>query len=155
MSEIKVSLDHIGYAGKEHINPMQVAGRIARKERIRNLSNDNFIKFASDVGLKGHTFCPATFKNGKKDEKNFEQMQMFPLDFDGKTKQISFEEVKERAERYRLPIKFAYKTFSSTEEKERFRVVFLHESSIEDIRVAKIVHNGLALVLRALKYMTF
>jgi len=111
MSEIKICLDYVGYTNKEYIEPSQVANRIARKESIQHLSDDNFFKFASDVGLKGHTFCPATFKNDKKNKENFEQMQIFPLDFDGKTKQISFNEVKERAERYRLPIKFAYKTF--------------------------------------------
>ena len=143
MSKIKVCLDHVSYTSKEHIDPKQVAGRIAKKGRVRHLSDDTFIKFASDVGLKGHTFCPATFTNGTKDKQNFEQMQIFPLDFDGKTKQISFDEVKKRAEKYELPIKFAYETFSSTAEKEKFRIVLLHESPVEDIRAAEIIHNAL------------
>ena len=143
MYNIKVCVDHVGYSKKEDIDPKQVASRIARKGQIRHLSNSDFVKFASDVGLKGHTFTPATFRNETKNKENFEQMQIFPLDFDGKTKQISFDEVKNRAEQYELPIKFAYHTFSNTEEKERFRVVFLHESSIEDIRAAEIVQNAL------------
>lgn len=45
---------------------------------------------------------------------------------------MTFDEIKERAEHYRLPILFAYKTFSYTKEHEKFRVIFVLTDVITD-----------------------
>jgi len=89
----------------------------------------------------GSRFCPATFRNSKRRKENFEQMQLFPLDFDGKNP-ISLKEVYKRAEQLDLPTLFSYETFSSTD-RNRFRVVFLNDVPIEDVRAAEIKHNAL------------
>ncbi len=54
------------------------------------------------------------------------------LDFDNG---ISFEEIRGQCEKIGLPISFAYHTFSSSEEKEKFRVVFVHDTLIEDTEI--------------------
>ena len=60
------------------------------------------------------------------------------MDFDNKdsNKKLAFDEVKERASQYELPILFAYDTMSSTNH-DKFRVVFLNDASITDRRVAE------------------
>jgi hypothetical protein len=103
-----------------------------------NLSLSNVENFANSVGNLGHTFCPATFKDGKRSKETFEQQQLIALDFDNKdpNKIISFKEIKSRAEHYELPILFAYDTLSS-ENHNKFRVVFLNDVSIPDRKVAE------------------
>lgn len=105
---------------------------------MMNLSLSNVENFANSVGNLGHTFCPATFKDGKRSKETFEQQQLIALDFDNKdpNKIISFKEIKSRAEHYELPILFAYETLSS-ENHNKFRVVFLNDVSIPDRKVAE------------------
>lgn len=146
MNSIRVCLDRVSYYSKPEGNAIaQISERIARKS-IR-LTEDNIRGFVGDVGLDGHTFCPATFKNGKRNKENFEQMQVFVLDFDNDTpdKQISFERVKERAEKYNLPIFFAYESFRSKNQ-DRFRVAFLNDVPIQSIRDAAVVQDALVTI---------
>ena len=141
MIEFKVSLDTYSYSSKPStVTASYIADRIAGHIKIFN--KDNINRFINLVAKKGLTFCPATFKNGKDDfsegkkrKENFEQIQLFALDFDGG---ISFEEVKDRAGYYDLPILFAYETFTSRDQ-QKFRIVFLNDVSITDVRVAKLV----------------
>ena len=102
------------------------------------VSENRLREIALNISLDGHAFCPATFKNGKRRKENFEQQQLFALDFDNKdpANSITFEEVKKRADHYELPVLFAYETLSS-ENQNKFRVVFSNDVSVDDIRVAK------------------
>ena len=84
------------------------------------------------MGAKGCTFCPATFRAGTRSKEAFGQTQLLALDFDHG---ISYEDVKGRAERYDLPILFAYDTYRSKAH-DRFRVVFLNDASVPAVRVA-------------------
>ena len=141
MKKIKVSLDNQSFMSK----PTEAAvGHISN--RIGRLSIElkpaHIRTLAGTIGLEGHTFCPATFKDGNRSKANFEQQQFFPLDFDGG---ISFEAVKERAEDYGLPIAFAYDTFSSRNH-DKFRVVFLNDVSITDIKTAEAMSMGLGAI---------
>jgi len=52
---------------------------------------------------------------------------------------VTFDEIKNRAEHYRLPILFAYKTFSYTEEHEKFRVIFALSDVITDVFTAETI----------------
>ena len=136
MDKIKVSLDEEGFRDKPKDEAIgKISNRIGAS--IKEVSCINMKKFALVVGRGGYTFCPATFKNGKRSKDNFEQQQMFALDFDNKdpNRRVSLEEVKARAKKYDLPILFAYDTFSSTDH-NKFRVVFLNDVSIP--------HRGLA-----------
>ena len=102
------------------------------------IADSSLREYVLDISLDGHTFCPATFKNRKRLKENFEQQQLFALDFDNKdaAHSISFDDVKKRADNYELPVLFAYETLSS-ENQNKFRVVFLNDVSVDDIRVAK------------------
>lgn len=93
-------------------------------------------ELADAIGNKGHTFCPATFLEGKRTADNFLETQLFVLDFDGG---ISLECIERRAEEYRLKIAFRYYTFSSTKENPKFRIAFLNDVPVTDKRCAKII----------------
>lgn len=139
MNEIKVSFDNQGYQSKpSDKEAAMINKRIGRN--IKVLSSASSIRsFMLEVGQHGHTFSPATFSNGEKKNEYFAQMQLLVLDFDGT---ISYESVCERAEQYELPILSAYDTFSS-DDHNRFRIIFLNDVSITNIMAAKIYKNAL------------
>ena len=95
-------------------------------------------RFVEQVGVQGHTFCPATFSGGQRKQVSFQQQQFITLDFDNKDskKTITFDDVKSRAEYYDLPILFSYNSMTSKPEHPKFRVVFLNDISIPDRPVA-------------------
>lgn len=88
----------------------------------------DFEKLAYEVGERGCTFSPAVY-DGKRRKENYIGQQLIGLDFDNG---VTFSKIKDIATLYRLPILFAYKTFSCTEEHERFRVVFALSDAITD-----------------------
>lgn len=137
MDKIKVSLDIEEYWEKPQGKEVgSIHSRIGHS--VKELDPRNINQFSLDVGRDGHTFCPATFKDGTRNKDHFEQQQMFALDFDNKDpdRSISLEEVKARAKKYDLPILFAYDTFSSTDH-DKFRVVFLNDVPIPHRSVAE------------------
>lgn len=98
MKDVKVSLDTVSYTSKPaNSEPGKITNRIGKN--IVSLNNDNMDSFVYNVSQKGYTFSPATFSNGRKNKENFQQMQMFVLDFDGG---ISYEPVRDRARKYEL-----------------------------------------------------
>lgn len=146
MNKIKVSFDNQSFLSKPSEEAVPgISKRIGRSPK--QLRPNDIRAFALDVSLDGHTFCPATFKNGNRNKENYEQQQLFALDFDNKdpNKIISFEEVKARAEHYELPILFAYDTFSSKNH-DKFRVVFLNDNPLTDIRAAEMMLKGLTTI---------
>ena len=133
MNGIKVSLDEKGFSLKPTEKDIpRISRRIGRS--VQELSSTDIRKLAEKIGADGHTFCPATFKNGIRKKENFEQQQFFALDFDNKDpdKKVSFEEIKNRADLYEMPVLFAYDTLSSKEH-DKFRVVFLNDAAVSDI----------------------
>lgn len=143
MNEIKVCLDSARcYSKPEGDMIIKISDRIGRQTKL--LDSENIKGFVGDVGLDGHTFCPATFNNVKRKKEHFEQMQLFVLDFDNDApdKQITFDGVKERADAYNLPISFAYESFSS-KNKDRFRVVFQNDVPITSVKDAEVVQDAL------------
>ncbi|WP_313256633.1 hypothetical protein [Lacrimispora sp.] len=121
--KVTVSLDDKEYKkkpdGKEYA--------LITKRIARNPISIDVEELADVVGNKGQTFCLAVFKCGERSSENFEQMQLFALDFDTG---IPFEEIKKKADQYELPILFAYYTLSSTNALPRFRVVFANDVPI-------------------------
>lgn len=113
--------------------------RIGSKSKIIDIE-----KFADLVGNKGHSFCVATF--GEENEEsyyihrrknNFNQQHIFALDFDDG---ITFEEVINRAYRYKIPPIFAYKTFSCDDVKiDKFRVIWVADFCANSINIAESV----------------
>ena len=137
MNTIKISFDNKGLKDKpDKKTAASISTRIG--DSPKQISKAELNKIAFEVGANGHTFCPATFKDGNRCKENFEQQQLFALDFDNKdsANSITFDEVKKRADDYELPVLFAYETLSS-ENQNKFRVVFINDVSVDDIRVAK------------------
>lgn len=142
MDEIKISCDNQKFQSKPSGDMVRyISNRLAKSGKL--LSPKNVRRTVFNIGEKGCTFSPATFKGGKRNKENYEQ-QLISLDFDNKdpNKKISFEEVKERAERYELPVFFAYDTLSSIDH-DKFRVVFLNDAPIDDRRVAEAVQMAM------------
>lgn len=139
MNTIKFSFDGQSFQTKPSDEEIRrINNRIARS--VQKLDPDKLMKKVIKIGNGGHTFSPATFKNGRRSKDNFEQQQLFALDFDNKDpkKRLSFDEVKERARQFEMPILFAYDTMSSVQH-DKFRVVFLNDVSIADRRAAEAV----------------
>lgn len=143
MNQIKVSLDRKGFRLKPTAKDVpEISQRIGRS--VKELLSADIRTFAEKIGIDGHTFCPATFIGGLRKKENFEQQQLFALDFDNKdlNKKVSFEEIKERADFYELPVLFAYDTLSSREH-DKFRVVFLNDVAIPDRKVAEAMQQAM------------
>ena len=129
MKEYQVSFDKKRYSEKPTGNEI---GKINNQLYTQSIAYD---KLAYEVGECGCTFSPAIY-NGKRRKENFIGQQLIALDFDNG---VTFAEIKERAAHYRLPILFAYKTFSYTNEHEKFRVVFALSDMICDAFTAEIM----------------
>jgi len=142
----KVNLDYKSYDSKPKDGEVGgLSKRIGRHPK--QLDSEKIRGFVGDVGLDGRTFTPATFKSGERRKENFEQMQLFVLDFDNDMSgnQISFESVKERADSYNLPILFAYESFNS-KNRDRFRVALLNDAPITETRDAEVILNALVTI---------
>ncbi|UNC92730.1 hypothetical protein [Candidatus Contubernalis alkaliaceticus] len=132
---INVSLDNQRFYSKPAKKSIAIIS-----SRIPKLINNNKLKnLAVLTGEKGLSWCPSTFTDGKRKIANFRSQQVFALDFDNG---ITWEDVKTRADRYRLPISFAYETFSSVN-KNKFRVALCNDVVITDSRIAKIIQLAL------------
>lgn len=120
----KVSLDN-----KPQEKKLSAGQIVASKRRACNNWKEIDIKeLANLVGNHGHSYVPGHLVGGIR-AANCTEMQLFSLDFDD---DVSFQEVRQQCDEYGLPITFAYHTFSSSETKERFRVVFVHEYLVDD-----------------------
>ena len=143
MNTIKISYDDQGYRVKPSGDEVgRISNKIARS--ARKFDRGELKRVITKIGSEGCTFCPATFKNGKRNKDNFEQQQLFALDFDNKDpgRKVSFEDIRERADQNELSILFAYDTLSSTDH-DKFRVVFANDVPIHDRRVAEAVQLAL------------
>ena len=135
MHDIMVSVDPIGYTSKPKDGEI---GKISKRvgENIKIIKGTKV--FAEDVGKHGHTFSPATFYDGLRKKSNFQQLQFIALDIDGG---LSFDDAKRRANKYDLPILFAYDTFSSIGH-NKYRLVFLNNHSIDSYKTAEMMLNA-------------
>ena len=135
--EIKLSLHNIGFKQKpDRKMIIKITNQIAQCEAVYDIET-----VADLVGNEGHTFSPAVFR-GKRKADCFQEMQLFALDFDDG---INYKTVEARCEEYDLPIAFAYWTFSSTEEHQKFRVAFVNDVVVDDRKAAEIM---LAMLMR-------
>lgn len=144
MNDIKISLDHMTYNSKpDKWETDEIYSRIGGK--VKYLNQKYIGSYIEAIGQNGQTFCPATFINGKNKKENFEQIQLFILDFnnDDTNKLISWEQVKKRSIDYNLPLLFAYDTFSSTKSNKKFRVGFLNDAIVNYAKVAEIILEAL------------
>ena len=92
MSKIKVSLDNQQFLVKPQKEEIPIINsRIGKSVKELNPSAKDIREFAENVGVGGHTFCPASFKgNAKVGECIFTEVKAFPLQEAkySKTKQV-------------------------------------------------------------------
>ncbi|WP_145410863.1 hypothetical protein [Paenibacillus xylanexedens] len=88
------------------------------------------------------TFCPAVFKNkqGERNNNNWNRQQVFALDID---ENLTIHEALHRCETYHILPSFIYTSFNHSEECQRFRIVFILDEEVRDIRVRHFVQMGL------------
>jgi hypothetical protein len=144
MNDIKISLDSMRYSSKpDKWEANEIHSRIGRK--VKYLNQKHIKSYIEGIGQNGQSFCPVTFKSGENKRENFEQMQLLVLDFNNNdaNKITSWKQIKEKARAYNLPILFAYCTFSSTKDNERFRIGFLNNAVITYAKVAEIMLEAL------------
>src|SRR5680860_131240 len=133
--KINLSLDIKSFTKKpDKEATVKISNRIASK--LTNLELEKLPRVVGDLGV---SWCPGTFSEGKRRIANFNSQQIFGLDFDDG---ITWEEVKSRADKYRLPIVFAYETFSSIN-RSKFRVVLCNDIEITDARSARVIQIAL------------
>lgn len=90
---------------------------------------------------KGFTISSPIYKNGKRRQDNILEMQLFILDFDGDPScLLSYSGALERAARYDLPVVISYETKSS-KNFGRYRLIFLYNEPVRDIRLMNIINQ--------------
>lgn len=131
--QVKVSLDSTAYYDKE---TAKNETRLISK-RIAGLKKEVSIAYLADkVGNCGYTFCPTIFKGLHRKESDFYEIQLFGIDIDSGT---VYEKIKEKADKYGLPISFSYHTFSSDKTNPRYRIIFTHMVPIYNKDVAQMM----------------
>lgn len=123
MKNYEISFNNTRYSAKPSGDEI---GKISNRLYTKSM---DYRKLAAEVGECGCTFSSAVY-DGRRRKENYIGQQLVGLDFDSG---ITFAEVKSKAEHYRLPILFAYKTFSWTKEHEKFRVIFALSDVICDL----------------------
>ena len=130
-------MDSKNYSSKPQDNEI---GSISNR-LVGNTIKDNINNLAKYmVQPYGRTWTPAMFNNSIRNKDNFASQQLFALDFDNG---ISLDQTIERCKRFNLFPTFAYSTFSSNNNNNKFRVVFTLEHIIEDVRVRDLVQLAL------------
>lgn len=130
---IKITFDKTEFTSKEEAkrNAGAISKRIGSQEIIENIST-----IAKKIGDNGCTWNPCTYLNGRRTKEEFKDCQLFALDFD---KGIPYEIIKNKFNKYHIPISFSYYTLSSTPDKPKYRIVLCHESIITDSRIAMFI----------------
>ncbi|MDY5627157.1 MAG: hypothetical protein SPF92_06130, partial [Clostridia bacterium] len=125
-----IRLDTVGFNKKPDKN--EIAG--INKRLSADSKDVEWPLFCNLVGNNGHSFCISDFY-GERKNSNFKSQQIFALDFDNTA---VYDDIKVRAEKYRLPIALSYETFSS-KNRSSFRVVFLLDAAVTDTETSNSV----------------
>ena len=133
--KVKISMDKISLKSKPSKNNIVKI----RERTVSNWTEIELEELADLNGNKGHTIIPAHLQGGTKAE-NCTEMQILALDFDNG---CTFSEIKNRCDMMGFHITYAYHTFSSTDEHERFRVVFVLDVPEQDAFIIKVMLNML------------
>lgn len=129
--KVKVSVDVVPYKEKP------IGWEISKiKERTVGFWQEIELEDLAELnGGKGHSIIPAHLVGGMSTD-NCVAMQLLVLDFDHG---CTFMQIKNRCDSMGLKISYAYHTLSSSENEEKFRVVFVCEEVIEDLFIIKVV----------------
>lgn len=122
--KVSVGLDQRAYGAKP--GKHEIPG--IKRRAACNWQDIEIAELAQMVGENGCSMIPAQMEGGLS-AANCRAEQLFVLDFDDG---ISFAEIEARCSSLELPVTFAYHTFGSGFECERFRVVFALDCLVEE-----------------------
>ena len=146
MEQFKVSINKIQRKEMPTRKEMEMLEALVA-DHPETIRSGNIKSFVEQVGAKGCTFCPSTFKGSSKSMETFEQSQLLALSFDSfddvNNRNLTFDKIKERAEKYNLPILLAYDSFSVAQRK-KFGIVFLNSTPLSSFREAEVAQKALA-----------
>ena len=130
IEKVKLHIDTIGYSSKEDVKKnVQVIKNRVQKNNAIEINIDDFVKAITE----GKTFSPAVMKGTHQND--FIEQQVFPVDIDNADEQcpiLSVEEAKNICINNNIPLAFFYYSFSHTEEKPKYRLVFILDKAITD-----------------------
>lgn len=138
---IKIMLDDVSFKQKpEPDDVSKIQMRLKNANSFKEVSLEELLDF---IG-KGHTIIPAVMYGGTKSD-NWVEQQLFEIDIDntnvgGLLKPEEVIEILKSNEIY--PFAY-YHTFSSTEDKPKFRLLFRMDEVISDINKAKFIIESL------------
>jgi hypothetical protein len=137
LPKVKISLDSQCF----HRKPEKWETAII-SNRIASLPTEvTMQEFAQAVVIpNGRSFASAVFKDGIRKNAYWVSQQVFALDID---EGLSVANAVKRCERYDIMPNFIYTTFRSTPDHEKFRMVFLVNEEVHDIRVRELVQRSL------------
>lgn len=140
MRKIKMLVDEVSFKNK----PMgyevsQIQFRLRNEKSIKELS---IAELFDDI-KKGYTFVPAVLRNGAKNE-NWEQQEIIFIDVDNESDMIiTPHQALSILKTYNIePIGYYY-TFSSKNEKPKYRLVFLLNKPTSEINKVEFIINSL------------
>lgn len=135
--KVNVCLDQEGFLKKPNKNEvMQISERIAEKEV--NVSIEELMESVTLPNAK--SFTPGVFSNGNRSNKSWKSQQVFALDIDSG---LRIDEAIKHSTEWKVTPTFIYSTFSHTEEKPKFRMVFVLNEEIQDLRVRNAIQTAL------------
>lgn len=146
MNEIKLSMARPAVSGRLNSYDINALKTPIGKNSVA-INHKNCAEFIELVSEKGYVFCPSTFKMKVYSQGNFKQTRVLALSFTAVSiKRISPHAAIEKAERYGLPVWFAYDSFSYENldpQDKSFCFVFLLRSPFTDLRSAEAAQKAL------------
>lgn len=135
--KISICLDHEGFNQKPDRKEI-----VRISERIAGHNSTVTIKELMDsITLPdAKSFTPATFVNAKRLNQNWKSQQIFALDIDSG---LRIEEAIQLSAKWRVEPTFIYSTFSHTDKNHKFRMVFVLNEEIQDLRVRNVIQTAL------------
>lgn len=140
MKKIKMLVDETSFKSKPTgYEVSQIQLRLRQKKAIKELSIEELFE---DI-KKGFTFVPAVLKNGAKNE-NWEQQEVIFIDVDNSDKDIiTINQALNILKTNNIePIGY-YNTFSSTNDKPKYRLIFALNKPIFEIKKIELIINTL------------
>lgn len=138
---IKLHIDNVGYKNKKLVkqNVRAIKNRVQHSKPIV-ISADEFVKALEE----GKTFSPAIMKGTKKSD--FIEQQIFAIDIDNNNENLPILQIQDAiniCNKNNLSLAFYYPSFSHTEEKPKYRLIFVLDKVITNKDERNLIMNNL------------
>lgn len=139
--KIKVHIDTVGYQDKQSVksNVAIIKNRVQGSQPIE-INIEDLVQAISN----GKSFSPAVMKGTKASD--FIEQQLFAVDIDNDNKNIPILQVQDAinlCNSHNIPVAFYYHSFSYTDIKPKYRLVFILESPITNINMRNTIAKNL------------